>query len=105
MKLLTMMPQFNSVLKFTVTFLFVSVVGSCTSLGPVCQRFWSASSADAGFHLVEVRTQGTTTVTDSITTYVNPRLPAQGILIKTATLTARTWQPLPRTSCCKQWRL
>ena len=39
---------------------------------PVWQGFWDATSAETGFHLIEVRAQGTTTVTNSVTTYVNP---------------------------------
>jgi len=39
---------------------------------PVWRGFWDATSTTTGFHQVEVRAQGTTTVTDSVTTYVNP---------------------------------
>jgi hypothetical protein len=39
---------------------------------PVWQGFWDTSSETTGFHLVEVRAQGSTTVTDTITTYINP---------------------------------
>jgi hypothetical protein len=46
---------------------------------PIWEGRWNASKAAAGAHTIAVRAQGTTTVTQSITTSVNPALP-RGII-------------------------
>jgi hypothetical protein len=42
---------------------------------PIWEGQWNAATAAAGAHTIAVRAQGTTLVTDSITTSVNPALP------------------------------
>lgn len=42
---------------------------------PIWQGYWNAATAAAGAHTIAVRAQGSTLVTDSITTSINPALP------------------------------
>jgi hypothetical protein len=42
---------------------------------PIWQGHWNAATAAAGAHTIAVRAQGSTLVTDSITTSINPALP------------------------------
>jgi hypothetical protein len=42
---------------------------------PIWQGHWDANTAAAGTHTITVRAQGSTLVTDSIITYINPALP------------------------------
>jgi hypothetical protein len=42
---------------------------------PIWEGHWNAVTAAPGNHTIAVRAQGTTTVTDSITTSINPALP------------------------------
>jgi hypothetical protein len=46
---------------------------------PVWQGYWNASAAAPGAHTIAVRAQGSTLVTDSITTSINPALPRANI--------------------------
>ncbi len=42
---------------------------------PIWEAHWNASTATGGTHTIAVRAQGSTLVTDSITTYINTALP------------------------------
>ena len=42
---------------------------------PIWEGHWNAATAAAGAHTIAVRAQGSTLVTDSITTSINPALP------------------------------
>jgi hypothetical protein len=42
---------------------------------PIWQGYWNAATAAPGTHTIAVRAQGSTLVTDSITTSINPALP------------------------------
>ena len=47
---------------------------------PIWEGHWNASTASAGAHFIEVRAQGSTLVSDLITTSINPALPAAASL-------------------------
>ncbi|HEY9073438.1 MAG TPA: hypothetical protein VIN67_04830 [Desulfobaccales bacterium] len=42
---------------------------------PIWEGHWNAATAAAGTHTIAVRAQGSTVVTDFITTSINPALP------------------------------
>ena len=46
---------------------------------PIWEGRWNASTATAGAHTIAVRAQGSTLVTKTITTSINPALP-RGII-------------------------
>ena len=47
---------------------------------PIWEGHWNASTAAAGAHSITVRAQGSTVVTDSITTSINPGPAGSGIV-------------------------
>ena len=47
---------------------------------PIWEGHWNASTAAAGDHTIAVRAQGSTLVTDTITTSINPALPRSNMV-------------------------